>query len=57
MSENYITLNIQGSDVRVITSKNDNDFICLTDIANKFGSQEYIKRWLQNTSTIEFLVT
>lgn len=57
MSDNILKLNIDGSEIRVISDYNneDNDYICLTDIANKFGSQEYIKNWLQNKSTIEFL--
>ena len=47
MSDNILKLNIDGSEIRVISDYNneDNDYICLTDIANKFGSQEYIKNW------------
>ena len=57
MSEKIIKLNIQGSDVRVITNNDndENDYICLTDLANKFGNVKLIENWLQNKNTIEFL--
>lgn len=49
-------ITIQGSEIRIITSENDeNDFICLTDIANKFGNLKLIEKWLSIKNTVEFL--
>ena len=57
MSKKILKLNVQGSDITIITdTENDeNDYICLTDIANKFGNTKLIDNWLQNKNTIEFL--
>ena len=45
---------VQGTKIRNI-SKGTEQFICLTDIANRFGSSDLIKDWLKNKNTLEFL--
>lgn len=45
---------VQGTDIRNI-SKGTEQFICLTDIANRFGSSDLINDWLKNKNTLEFL--
>ena len=44
---------VQGTDIRNI-SKGTEQFICLTDIANRFGSSDLINDWLKNKNTLEF---
>lgn len=39
-----------------ITSYNDNDYICLTDMTKAFeGGSSLIENWLRNKNTVEFL--
>ena len=56
IDEKTKTIIIQNSEIRIITSENDeDDFICLTDIANKFANLKLIEKWLSIKNTIEFL--
>jgi hypothetical protein len=49
------SLMVQGAEVH-LTSKDDEDYISLTDMTQNFNGQEQlIKNWLQNKNTIEFL--
>jgi len=49
------SLTVQGVEVH-LTTKGDEDYISLTDMASKFdGADQLIKNWLQNRGTIEFL--
>ncbi len=45
---------VQGVDVRIFTCRDD-DFICLTDMAKKFGDDALIYNWMRNRNTLEFL--
>lgn len=45
---------VQGTEIRKLL-KNSEQYICLTDIANRFGSTELINDWLKNKNTLEFL--
>jgi len=50
-------ITVQGSEIVVVT-RNDEDYICLTDIArykNPAMSDDLIRNWLRNRNTIEFL--
>jgi hypothetical protein len=39
-----------------VTSYNDNDYICLTDMTKNFeGGSKLIEKWMNNKNTIEFL--
>jgi hypothetical protein len=53
-------INVQGVAIS-ITSQKENDFICVTDMANaKEGESraaDVIKNWIRNRSTLEFLGT
>jgi hypothetical protein len=53
-------INVQGIAIS-ITSQKENDFICITDMANaKEGESraaDVIKNWIRNRSTLEFLGT
>ena len=57
MSEKIIEVKVDNGVVRTLINFEDenNNYICLTDIAEKFGSQDIIRNWLQNKNTIEFL--
>ena len=54
------TINVQGTAITVITSKED-DYISLTDMANaKTGearAADVIKNWIRTRTTLEFLGT
>ncbi len=46
---------VQGVEIHIST-RNDEDYISLTDMVQKFeGKEQLIKNWLQNKNTIEFL--
>ena len=53
-------MNIQGIEI-ALTTINEEDFICITDIVKAKGGDaraaDIIKNWLRNRSTIEFLGT
>jgi hypothetical protein len=49
-----ITLNVKGAEIAVI-SRNDQDFISMTDMARSFGGNVLVEKWLRNKNTIEFL--
>lgn len=49
-----LTINVQGSSINIITNK-DEDYICLTDMAKKFGGDDLIYSWMRNRNTLEFL--
>ena len=52
------TINAKGTEIAVISTGNDDDYISLTDIA-KYKNPEFpadvVKNWLRTRSTIEFL--
>lgn len=52
--EKKITINVQGTDISIL-SKQAEDFICLTDMAKKFGGDDLIYNWMRNRNTLEFL--
>ena len=47
-------INVQGTDISIL-SHSDEDFICLTDMAKKFGDNDLIYSWMRNRNTLEFL--
>lgn len=48
-------ININGTDITII-SKNDEDFICLTDmISNIEDGNKILERWLNSKNTVDFL--
>lgn len=49
------SITVQGVEIHLL-SKDDEDYISLTDMVQKFdGKEQLIKNWLQNKNTIEFL--
>jgi hypothetical protein len=48
------TINVQGTEITVVSLKED-DYISLTDMANKFGGDDLIYNWMRNRNTVEFL--
>lgn len=48
------TINVQGAAINIITNKEE-DYISLTDMAKKFGSENLIYSWMRNRNTVEFL--
>ena len=57
---NSIKINVQNTPV-TITTKNKNDYICITDMAkarsNESRAADVIKNWLRTRTTLEFLGT
>lgn len=47
-------LEVQGTAIRKLEKDNE-QFICITDIAQRFGDSQLILDWLKNKNTIEFL--
>lgn len=54
MKEKKSIINVQGSAIMVL-SLHEDDFICLTDMAKKFGAEDLIHNWMRNRNTLEFL--
>ncbi len=52
--EKKIIINVQGAAINVL-SKHEEDYICLTDMAKKFGGEDLIYNWMRNRNTLEFL--
>ncbi len=48
------TINVQGTAITIL-SQHQEDFICLTDMAKKFGDDVLIYNWMRNRNTLEFL--
>lgn len=48
------TINVQGTAITILRQKED-DYICLTDMAKKFGGDDLIYSWMRNRNTLEFL--
>lgn len=51
---NQANISVQGTDIRIFTTK-ENDYISLTDMANKFGGDDLIYSWMRSRNTVEFL--
>lgn len=52
--EKKSTINVQGAAITILSHKED-DYISLTDMANKFGGDDLIYNWMRNRNTVEFL--
>ena len=52
--EKKTTINVQGAAISIL-SKHEEDYICLTDMAKKFGGDDLIHNWMRNRNTLEFL--
>ncbi|MEW6108976.1 MAG: KilA-N domain-containing protein [Nitrospirota bacterium] len=48
------TINVKGTEIAVY-SKDETDYISLTDMVKSFGDESIIYNWLRNRNTIEFL--
>ena len=48
------TINVQGTAISIL-SQHDDDYICITDMAAKFGDSDLIYNWMRNRNTLEFL--
>jgi len=48
------TIEVQGAAITVLSQK-EQDFICLTDMAKKFGDDILIYSWMRNRNTLEFV--
>src|SRR3990167_8726468 len=52
--ETKTSINVQGAAISIL-SKHEEDYICLTDMAKKFGGDDLIYNWMRNRNTLEFL--
>jgi hypothetical protein len=48
------TIEVQGTPITVLSQK-EQDYICLTDMAKKFGDDILIYSWMRNRNTLEFI--
>jgi len=48
------TINVQGTAISIL-SKGEEDYICLIDMAKKFGGDDLVYSWMRNRNTVEFL--
>ena len=48
------TINVQGAEIHIV-SREDEDYISLTDMVGQFGGPDLIDSWLRNKNTLEFL--
>jgi hypothetical protein len=49
-------INVQGAAISILSNQEE-DYICLTDMAKKFGNDVLIYNWMRNRNTLEFLGT
>jgi hypothetical protein len=52
------TINVQGTEIALLSKANIKDYICITDIAkhrNRIEPFSIINNWMRNRSTIEFI--
>jgi hypothetical protein len=52
------TINVQGTEITLLTKADIKDYICITDIArhkNPKEPKDVVKNWMRNRSTLEFL--
>ncbi len=54
MKEKAKIIRVQGTSITIV-SKNNNDYISLTDMSKKFGGDDLIYSWMRNRDTVEFL--
>lgn len=54
MKQKKTIINVLGTEISIV-SEEQNDFISLTDMANKFGGDDLIYSWMRNRNTLEFL--
>jgi hypothetical protein len=47
-------IHVLGQDIAILSQKEE-DFVCLTDMAKKFGGDDLIYSWMRNRNTLEFL--
>jgi hypothetical protein len=52
--EKKSTINVQGTAITILSKESD-DFICLTDMAKKFGGDDLIHNWMRNRNTLEYI--
>jgi hypothetical protein len=52
------TINVQGTEITVVSKPDNRNYICITDIAryrNPLEPKDVVKNWMRNRATIEFL--
>jgi len=52
------TINVQGTDIRILSVTAGKSYLCITDIArikNPKEPKDVVKNWMRNRSTLEFL--
>lgn len=47
-------INVKGVEISIV-SKNEQDYICLTDMVKGEEGGDHIKNWMRNRNTVEFL--
>ena len=54
MTKSQKVLNVKETKVHLVT-KDEQDYIFLTDMVKSFGDESMIQNWMRNRDTIEFL--
>lgn len=50
------SITVKGTEVTIVT-RQEQDYICLTDMVRGFGDETVLYNWLRNKNTVEFLGT
>lgn len=50
-------ITVQNTEISVLLGKNDNDYICLTDMIKAKDGDFFISDWLRNRNTLEYIGT
>ncbi|MCL2414231.1 MAG: KilA-N domain-containing protein [Bacteroidales bacterium] len=56
--KNKETINVQGTEIRILSVTTGKNYLCITDIArikNPKEPKDVVKNWMRNRSTLEFL--
>lgn len=54
LTDNMKKINVQGTEISII-SKDEKDYISLTDMLRAKDGEFFISDWLRNRNTVEFL--
>lgn len=57
MKKTTTNINVEGTAIRVVLERDDQEYICLTDIAKRFSERtdQVVSNWIRTRSTLNFL--
>lgn len=48
-------MTVQNTEISVLIGKDNNDYISLTDMVKANEGEDYIRNWMRNKNTLEYL--